>query len=154
MTNHDRRPVVVAERILGRSFYKRRRVVEGLRPPMRRPRRRAASTEQIGRDDAMIRSKHVTEGRPLLVARTAAVDRDDGSSGAPDRVLDAEARRRAEQARPPGDLCRHCRIPMCSDCLAQIPVTAKMRVAAIPVALGQDMFWGYTTDLLHKFQVR
>ena len=94
VTNHDRRAVVVAERVLGRRFYQCRRVVEGLRPPMRRPRRRAAGTEEIGRDDAMIRSERVTERRPLLVARTAAVDRDDGGSGAPDRVFDAEARRR------------------------------------------------------------
>ena len=54
VTDKNRRPVVVAERILGRSFYKRRRVVKGLRPPMRRPRRRAASAEEIGRDDAMV----------------------------------------------------------------------------------------------------
>ena len=94
VTDKNRRSVVVAERVLGRRFYQCRRVVEGLRPPMRRPRRRAAGTEEIGRDDAMIRSERVTEGRPLLVRGAAAVDRDDGSSGAPDRVLDAEARRR------------------------------------------------------------
>jgi len=94
VTDKNRRSVVVAERVLGRRFYQRRRVVERLRPAVRRPRRRAAGTEEIGRDDAMIWPKRVTEGRPLLVARTAAVDRDDGSSGAADRVLDRKARRR------------------------------------------------------------
>mgnify|MGYP004264997659 CR=1 FL=1 len=55
MTNDNRRPVVVAERVFGRSFYQRRRVVESLRPPVRRPRRRATGTEEIGRDDPFLR---------------------------------------------------------------------------------------------------
>ena len=59
---------------------------------MRRPRRRLTGAEQIGRDDAVIGPKRVTEGRPLLVARTAAVDRDNRSSGAPDGILDRKAR--------------------------------------------------------------
>ena len=62
---------------------------------MRRPRRRFAGTKEIGRDDAMIWPERVTEGRPLLVARTSAVDRDDGNWYLY-ALLDAEARRRRD----------------------------------------------------------
>ena len=36
----------------------------------------------------------------------------------------------------------------------QIPRTSSCPEAAIPVALGQDLFWGFTTELIYKYQVR
>lgn len=49
------------------------------------------------------------------------------------------------------DLCAHCEIPLCMTCfLCCLPRTS----AVIPMGLGNDNFWGYTTELLYRYQVR
>ena len=48
-------------------------------------------------------------------------------------------------------LCRRCEVPLCFHCFLGLqPKTAH----AIPMALGNDNFWGYTSDIIAKYQVR
>jgi hypothetical protein len=54
------------------------------------------------------------------------------------------------------DICGDCRIPLCTRCFEQLqfyPAAAGW-TPEIPMALGHDNFWGYTTDLVVRYKVR
>ena len=53
-------------------------------------------------------------------------------------------------------VCSACRIPLCAACIDQMPLCRAHagRVPQIPMALGHDCYWGYTTDLIVRFKVR
>ena len=48
-------------------------------------------------------------------------------------------------------LCKHCLIPLCAACYSHCQGHAS---GTIPMVLGNDNFWGYTTEVLYKYQVR
>ena len=50
-------------------------------------------------------------------------------------------------------LCEECMVPLCTNCFRGMP---RLRGVStyLPMALGNDMFWGYPTDLLVKYRVR
>ena len=50
-----------------------------------------------------------------------------------------------------GILSDNDRIPICTECIEQFPLAEKLncgRVPCIPMALGHDNYWGFTTDLI------
>jgi len=53
---------------------------------------------------------------------------------------------------PDGQLCKFCRIPLCWQCAEKI--TKEHGDKSIPMSLCNDNFWGYTCDLIAKYQVR
>ena len=49
------------------------------------------------------------------------------------------------------EICEHCQVPVCLECYTSLlPHCAK----GIPMALCNDNFWGYTTDIIYKYKVR
>ena len=55
----------------------------------------------------------------------------------------------------PGDrhpetrLCPRCRIPLCQRCYESLAA-----LQPPPMALANDNFWGYTTDIIQRYRVR
>ena len=49
-------------------------------------------------------------------------------------------------------LCRNCEVPFCRSCVNHLWKDGKS--AAIPMALCNDNFWGYSTPLIQKYKVR
>ena len=54
-------------------------------------------------------------------------------------------------ARQGNRLCEACRIPLCQECSRCIVVGA---TSEIPMALANDNFWGYTSEIIFKYKVR
>ena len=48
-------------------------------------------------------------------------------------------------------ICKKCRVPVCQTCYKVLFYKEKV---AIPMALCNDNFWGYTTSIITKFKVR
>ena len=48
-------------------------------------------------------------------------------------------------------LCPHCEIAICNSCYK---VCHDVTATAIPMSFGNDNFWGYTTEILYKYEVR
>lgn len=49
------------------------------------------------------------------------------------------------------EVCAECSVPLCASC-EQAIVFHQRRSA--PMVLGNDNFWGYTTDIIYRYQVR
>ena len=58
--------------------------------------------------------------------------------------------------RTDGVLSGDARIPICTECIEQFPLDGKHRrgVPSIPMALGHDNYWGFSTDLIVRYRVR
>ena len=52
---------------------------------------------------------------------------------------------------PKENLCRFCEIPLCQD---GYKYCKPQHVGVIPMGLGNDNFWGFTTGILYQYQVR
>ena len=48
-------------------------------------------------------------------------------------------------------LCPACEIPLCSTCWR---MCEKSEPGIIPMALGNDNYWGYTTEFIYRYEVR
>ena len=76
-----------------------------------------------------------------------------GSENALDILCCPEDVRRSETCKhASNELCKKCSIPLCSSCYAKIRRRGGDR--GIPMALCNDNFWGYTTDIISRYQVR
>ena len=53
--------------------------------------------------------------------------------------------------KPEGEMCKRCQIPLCATCAR---VIVRKVPEGIPMALCNDNFWGYTTDIIAKYRVR
>ena len=53
---------------------------------------------------------------------------------------------------PPEELCPRCRLPLCWRCSTTMLDKSGSRV--VPMGLCNDNLWGYTTDVISKYQVR
>ena len=49
----------------------------------------------------------------------------------------------------PNENCQKCKVPVCRYCRLKL-----WKDQGIPVALCNDNFWGYATDLIFRYQVR
>ena len=54
-------------------------------------------------------------------------------------------------ARQKGRLCNSCCIPLCKECNLCI---GRGQTTEIPLALANDNFWGYTSDIIFRYKVR
>ena len=57
--------------------------------------------------------------------------------------------------RTDGVLSGDARIPICTECIEQFPLDGKhrRREPSIPMALGYDNYWGFSTDLIVRYKV-
>ena len=62
-----------------------------------------------------------------------------------------DVRRTAKCKHPQEVLCKFCEIPLCHECYKHCKAP---HVGIIPMGLGNDNFWGYTSGILYKHQVR
>ena len=53
--------------------------------------------------------------------------------------------------KPEGEICKRCQIPLCDTCAR---VIVRKVSDDIPMAVCNDNFWGYTTDIIAKYRVR
>ena len=60
------------------------------------------------------------------------------------------------ESRTDGVLSGAARIPICTQCIQQFPLDGKRgrREPCIPMALGHDNYWGFSTDLIVRYRVR
>ena len=57
-----------------------------------------------------------------------------------------------------GPLCRHAEDEVCADCSVPLCLTCERAIVwheqmTAPMVLGNDNFWGYTTDIIYRYQV-
>ena len=52
----------------------------------------------------------------------------------------------------PSIICKHCMIPFCRRCISKFLQKSESKIP--PMCLANDNFWGYTTDVISRYQVR